>query len=105
MTQRIFRVTGISLSRIAIFACLAVSAAAAAETTSNIPANQASVTTQAQARVSENAPADSPVTCEYGCEDHREGTEICINKKQYRCGKLGWQPTGQICADPPPVIR
>ena len=49
--------------------------------------------------------SDTPVTCEYGCEDHREGTEICINRKQHRCGKQGWQPTGQICANPPPVAR
>jgi hypothetical protein len=84
---------------------LATSAAAAAETATDVTANPASVISQADARVNENTPADAPVACEYGCEDHREGTEICINKIQHRCGKQGWRPTSQICANLPLVAE
>jgi hypothetical protein len=83
---------------------LATSAPATAESTADNAPNPAVVTLQAQSSVPENIPAAAPITCEYGCEDHREGSEICINKKQHRCNKLGWQPTGQVCAPPPPVV-
>lgn len=86
-------------------AWIANSAPAAAEATPDIAASSASVTAQAEVRVNENTQADAPITCEYGCEDHREGTEICINKKQHRCGKQGWSPTGMICAAPPAVVK
>ncbi len=35
------------------------------------------------------------ITCEYGCEKYSEGTLTCMYKAQYRCGKMGWQKTGQ----------
>jgi len=84
---------------------LAISAPAAAETSPDIAVNPDSVTAQTEAKTNENVPTNAPVTCEYGCEDHREGTEICINKKQHRCGKQGWHPTGLTCANPPPVAE
>jgi hypothetical protein len=90
---------------ITALAWIVLSAPAAAESSPDTVANPSSVATQTQAIVSENAVVDAPVTCEYGCEDHREGTEICINKKQHRCGRQGWHPTGLICANPPPVAR
>jgi hypothetical protein len=90
---------------IAALAWFAVSAPTAAEPSPDIAATPAAVTIQAEAKIIEGTPAEASITCEYGCEDHREGTEICINKKQHRCGKQGWQPTGLTCADPPPVVR
>jgi hypothetical protein len=90
---------------ITALAWIAVATTAAAESTPDTAANPSSVTTQAEARVIENVAADAPTTCEYGCEDHREGAEICINKKQHRCGIKGWEPTGLVCAEPPPVVK
>lgn len=83
----------------------AVSAPTAAGPSPDTAASPAPATARTEAGVVENAVADAPSTCEYGCEDHREGTEICINKKQHRCGKQGWHPTGLTCADPPPVTK
>lgn len=90
---------------ITALAWVAASAPAIAESTPDIATNPARMAAQAEAVTSENITADLPVTCEYGCEDHREGTEICINKKQHRCDRRGWHPTGLACADPPPVTR
>ncbi|MEK7415055.1 MAG: hypothetical protein AAB263_17255 [Planctomycetota bacterium] len=90
---------------IAALLWLATGAPVAAEPSPDIAANPAAVTTQAEVKINESTATDALVTCEYGCEDHREGTEICINKKQHRCGKQGWHPTGLICAAPPPVTR
>ncbi len=106
MTQRMACVMNISPLLIAALAWITVSAAAtAAESSPDIAANPAAVITQADAGAIENTPAAGPIFCEYGCEDHREGAEICINKKQHRCGKQGWSPTGMICAAPPAVVK
>jgi hypothetical protein len=103
-----------TLSRLTISAVLMANlswfiflSSAAAESTAAPDAGTAAASTgQAIAASAPASPeAAPPVTCEYGCEDHREGTEICINKKQHRCGKQGWHPTGLICAAPPPVVK
>jgi hypothetical protein len=105
MTQNLSCMINIFPLLIPALTWFAVSPPAAAEPSLDIAANPAAVTTQAEAKAIENVTAEAPITCEYGCEDHREGTEICINKKQHRCGKQGWQPTGLACADPPPVVQ
>lgn len=93
------------LSIAAVLLWIAAGAPATAEPIPDSAANPISVTGQVEVKVSGIVVVDAPVTCEYGCEDHREGTEICINRKQHRCGKQGWQPTGLICTDPPPVAK
>lgn len=88
---------------IAALVWIAVTATAlATEPSPDSAANTAAVTAEVQTVATEPA---APIFCEYGCEDHREGAEICINKKQHRCGKQGWSPTGMICAAPPPVVK
>ena len=86
---------------IAALAWIAVSAPAAAEPSPDVAANPAVATTRAEDKIIENVLADAPSTCEYGCEEYREGAEICINKKLYQCSNRSWQPNGLSCANPP----
>ncbi len=94
-----------SVILLAALSWLTVITPVAADSLHEVVADPAPNTEQAKANATDFPNGDTPSTCEYGCEDHREGTEICINKKQHRCGKQGWHPTGLACANPPPVVK
>lgn len=97
--------TNASAILFAVLSWLTVMAPVAADTLPDGSADPAPKTGQANTSATDMPDGDTPSTCEYGCEEHREDTEICINKIQHRCGKKGWHPTGLTCADPPPVAK
>lgn len=88
-----------NLIALALMACMTASAA-------DTPASADNTTSNAAASMTEE---NVEITCEAGCEKYNEGSLTCMNNAQFRCGKMGWQKTGedQSCQPiaPPPSAK
>lgn len=61
---------------------------------------EATVSTKQEQKVDGTIDTDvkAEVTCPHGGSEYTVGSEICIDKLQYRCGSNGkWSKTGKSC--------